>query len=79
MASIYPTKAQDEHGTDRTLWIAEADSGDIVGTGNTMEDAAREAYHRLSGCADVAARRGLPARYVRRLREEAERFRPVDA
>lgn len=77
MAKIYPTTAKDAAGHDRILYLAEADSGDVVGTGDTMDQAAMEAYQRLSGCADVAARRGLPARYVRKLRAEAEMFKPA--
>lgn len=77
MAKIIPTTAKDEHGQDRILYVAEADSGDIIGTGDTADAAALKAYQQLTACADVAARRGMPTRYVRALRAEAEMFKPA--
>lgn len=77
MASIYPTTATDPEGRERVLWIAEADSGDILGTGESLEAAAVAAYQKLLGCIDVARRRGMPSRYINRLQAEAETFRPA--
>lgn len=78
MAEIIPTYVMDaELGEERILWLAIADSGETLGTGDTLEDAAWEAHHKLLACADLAERRGLPSRYIRRLRAEADMFRPA--
>ena len=75
MPDLRPVQALDETtGQERIFWVAES-KGMVIGTGDTMEEAAIAAHERLLACADIAARNGLPARYVRRLRNEADVFK----
>lgn len=76
MARIYSVKAPDPiTGLDRVFWCAES-AGTVIASGDTADEAAQAAYDKLIGCADIARANHLPTRYVRRLVDEANVFRP---
>lgn len=57
-------------------WIVLDATGAELATGPTLERAAQRGADQLVRCAEIAARRGLPNRYVRRLHAEADELRP---